>query len=141
MKFGFHHGAISVHDMQATQAWYKRVLGFEVEREFEIRAIPAQVAILKNGGLRIEVFQVSNAQPLPEDRLDPDTDNRTLGNKHVAFAIKDVDTFSKILEQRGADIVWVKRMPQGANIFIRDNSGNLIEFVEEPSHEHLVGHL
>lgn len=141
LEFGFHHGAISVDDMQATQAWYKRVLGFEVEREFDIPAIPARVSILRNGGLRMEVFQVTDAQPLPDDRRQPDADNRTIGNKHVAFAIKNVDTFSKQLEQRGADIVWVKRMPHGANIFIRDNSGNLIEFVEEPSHEHCVGRL
>jgi methylmalonyl-CoA/ethylmalonyl-CoA epimerase len=141
LEFGFHHGAISVHDMQATIEWYGSVLGFELEREFEIPAIPAQVAILRNGGLRIEVFKVANAHPLPCDRREPDADNRTIGNKHVAFAIRDVDAFSQQLEQRGADIVWVKRMPHGANIFIRDNSGNLIEFVEEPSHEHCVGRL
>ena len=141
LEFGFHHGAISVDDMQATKEWYNHVLGFEVEREFEIPAIPAHVAILRNGGLRIEVFKVTDARPLPRDRREPDADNRTIGNKHVAFAIKDVDVFSKRLEQRGADIVWVKRMPHGANIFIRDNSGNLIEFVEEPSHEHRVGRL
>jgi hypothetical protein len=57
-EFGFHHGAISVENMKATKAWYKHVLGFEVEREFEIPSIPAQVAILQNGGLRMEVFEV-----------------------------------------------------------------------------------
>jgi hypothetical protein len=34
------------------------------------------------------------------------------------------------LRRRGADIVWVKEMKHGSNILIRDNAGNLIEFVQ-----------
>ena len=141
LEFGFHHGAISVPSLEDTKAWYGRVLGFQVEREFSIPSIPANVAILKNGDLRIEVFEVDNASALPSERREPDSDNRTIGNKHVAFTVKDVDTFSAELKHRGADIVWVKKMPHGANIFIRDNSGNLIEFVQEPMPTGLNGHL
>jgi methylmalonyl-CoA/ethylmalonyl-CoA epimerase len=43
-----------------------------------------------------------------------------------------VPEFAEALKRRGADIVWVKEMAHGANIFIRDNVGNLIEFVQEP---------
>ena len=56
----------------------------------------------------------------------------TVGNKHVAFVVEHVETFAEELKSRGADIVWVQRNPHGANIFIRDNAGNLIEFLEEP---------
>lgn len=133
-SFTHHHGAISVADMEETLDWYQRVLGFALERRFFIPSIPADTAIIRNGDLRMEVFCVPGAAPLPEDRRVPDSDNRTIGNKHVAFQIAGrTEDFCAELERRGADIVWMKRMPHGAGLFIRDNSGNLIEFVEEPS--------
>ena len=141
LNFSFHHGAISVPNLNETLDWYARVLGFEVERKFPIPAIPANVAIIRNGDLRMEVFEVPNAAELPDARRQPDSDNRTHGNKHVAFTISNVEAFSAELEKRGADIVWVKKLPHGANIFIRDNSGNLIEFVEEPMPTGMPGTL
>jgi methylmalonyl-CoA/ethylmalonyl-CoA epimerase len=108
------------------------VLGFELEARFPIPAIPAEVAMLKHGPLHIELFQVPGAKPLPEERRQPDTDVHTHGNKHVSFAVADVRPFAEELRRRGADIVWVKEMKHGSNIFIRDNAGNLIELVQEP---------
>jgi methylmalonyl-CoA/ethylmalonyl-CoA epimerase len=108
------------------------VLGFEVERRFPIPSIPAKVVILKNGPLHIELFEVEGAKSLPDERRQPDTDVYTHGNKHVSFAVESVREFAEQLKVRGADIVWVKQMEQGANIFIRDNAGNLVEFVESP---------
>ena len=79
-----------------------------------------------------KLFEVPGAKPLPEERRQPDLDVKTHGNEHIAFAIKDVDSVAEQLRARGADVFWVRRDPHGANIFIRDNSGNLIEFVQEP---------
>ncbi|MDW8260003.1 MAG: VOC family protein [Gammaproteobacteria bacterium] len=53
LRFAFHHAAISVPDLSASIDWYRRVLGFELESRFEIAAIPAQVAFVRNGPLRI----------------------------------------------------------------------------------------
>jgi methylmalonyl-CoA/ethylmalonyl-CoA epimerase len=130
LEFWHHHGGISVPDLDAAIEWWRRVLGFEVEARFPIPAIPAEVAMLKHGPLRIELFQVPGASPLPGERREPDTDVHTHGNKHVSFAVADVRPFAEELRRRGADIVWVKEMKHGANIFIRDNAGNLIEFVQ-----------
>jgi len=129
-QFWHHHGGLSVPDLDASIAWYRSVLGFEVARRFPIPAIPADVAVLKNGPLHIELFQVANAKPLPPERREPDTDVYTHGNKHVSFAVERVREFAEELKRRGADIVWVKEFEHGANIFIRDNAGNLIEFVQ-----------
>lgn len=128
-----HHGAMSVPDLDQAIDWYARALGFSLERRFHIPAIPADVAMLRRDEMRIELFQVPNAHPLPPDRLLPDTDNRTHGNKHVAFAVQDVDAAGEHLKSQNVDIVWLKRSPWGANIFLRDIAGNLIELVEEPS--------
>jgi methylmalonyl-CoA/ethylmalonyl-CoA epimerase len=135
-EFWHHHGGISVPDLETAIAWWRKVLGFEVERRFPIPSIPAQVVILKNGPLHIELFEVEGAKSLPDERREPDTDVYTHGNKHVSFAVESVREFAEQLKVRGADIVWVKQMEQGANIFIRDNAGNLVEFVEsaKPAH-------
>lgn len=131
-KFGFHHGGLSVPDLEASIAWYRDVLGFQVERRFPIPVIPAEVAIIRNGDLRMELFQVPDAQRASPDRSVPDKDVHTHGNKHVAFVVEDVHAVADELKRRGADIVFVKDAKFGSNAFIRDNSGNLVEFVQDP---------
>jgi methylmalonyl-CoA/ethylmalonyl-CoA epimerase len=130
LQFWHHHGGVSVPDLDSAIEWWRSVLGFEVEARFPIPAIPADVAMLVNGPLHIELFQVPGAKPLPEERRQPDTDVHTHGNKHVSFAVENVREFAEELQRRGADIVWVKEMKHGSNIFIRDNAGNLVEFVQ-----------
>jgi methylmalonyl-CoA/ethylmalonyl-CoA epimerase len=128
----FHHGGLSVPDLDASIAWWRGALGFEVEARFPIPQIPAEVAMLRRGDLRMELFAVPGAAPLSPDRRAPDLDVRTHGNKHVAFAIPDVDAMEADLRRRGVDIVFVGRFPWGANLFARDNAGNLVEFVQQP---------
>jgi catechol 2,3-dioxygenase-like lactoylglutathione lyase family enzyme len=141
LEFWHHHGGLSVPDLEAAISWWRHVLGFEVVKRFPIPAIAAQVAMLRNGPLHIELFEVAGAKPLPEERRQPDSDLQTHGNKHVSFAVHSVREFAAELQRRGADIVWVREMPHGANIFIRDNAGNLIEFVQEPRVTETTGSL
>jgi catechol 2,3-dioxygenase-like lactoylglutathione lyase family enzyme len=130
LEFWHHHGGISVPNLEASIKWWHDVLGFDVAERFSIAAIPAEVAMLRNGSLHMELFEVAGAAALPAERREPDTDVYTHGNKHVSFAVCDVKEFAAELRRRGADIVWVKEMKHGSNIFIRDNVGNLIEFVQ-----------
>ena len=130
LEFWHHHGAMSVPNLEAAIAWWHDVLGFEVAERFAIPSIPAEVAMLRNGPLHIELFEVAGAKPLPAERREVDADLHTHGNKHVSFAVENVHAFAAELRRRGADIVWVREMPHGSNIFIRDNAGNLLEFVQ-----------
>ena len=132
LELKHHHGGISVPDLEASIEWFARVLEFEVENRFEIPPIPAKVAMLRRGNLRVELFEVPGAQALPEERRQPNTDLRTHGNKHLAFAVKDADATAEVLKARGADIVFVGHFDFGANVFIRDNAGNVLEFVQAP---------
>lgn len=127
-----HHGGVSVPDLEASITWHREVLGFEVESRFEIPPARARVAMLKRGPLRMEIFQVDGAQPLPEDRRVPDRDLQTHGTKHVCFAIQSVAEVEREFRAKGVDIVSVGGLKgKPPNIFIRDNSGNLIEFIEQ----------
>ena len=128
----FHHGGLSVPDLEASVEWYAAALGFVVEKRFDIPQIPAQVALLKRGELRMELFQVPGATALPDERRHPNKDVHTHGNKHVAFAVQNIDPLVDELRARNVDIVFVGRFEFGSNAFVRDNAGNLIEFVQEP---------
>jgi methylmalonyl-CoA/ethylmalonyl-CoA epimerase len=132
LELKHHHGGISVPDLEASIRWYADVLGFQVEQRMEIGAIPAKIAMLRRGDLRVELFEVPGARPLSPERREPNRDLHTHGNKHLAFAIRDVDEAERALRALGADIVFVGRFEFGANIFLRDNAGNLVELVEQP---------
>ena len=129
-EFAFHHVGVSVPDLNASTAWYKQVLGFEVLHRIQIDSIPAKVVFLRRGTMHVELFEVEGAQPPSGDRTEPDKDLHTYGNKHVAFSVRDVHAFAEELRGRGADIVSVNDFPFGSNAFVRDNSGNIIEFVQ-----------
>lgn len=128
--FTFHHGGISVPNLEEAIQWYDRVLGFELERRFYIEAARSHTAMVKKGSLRFEIFQVDGAAPLPEDRRSPPLDLKTHGNKHVAFQVPDLGVFLEDMEAKQADIAFIVREAFGKGCFIRDCAGNLIEFVE-----------
>lgn len=130
-EFSFHHGGVSVPDLEAAIDWYGHVLGFQVERRFFIEAADAKAAMIRKGALRFELFEVAGAAPLPADRRHPPSDLKTHGNKHVAFRVDDLDAFLAEVTAKGADVAMVVREEFGSGCFLRDCSGNLIEFVTE----------
>lgn len=65
------------------------------------------------------------------DRLAPNSDLQTIGTKHVAFAIPDMKRQKDKFLANGVDIAHEVVM-EGSNVmFVRDNSGVLIEFIEK----------
>ena len=131
--FTFHHGGVSVPSLEEAIAWYRDMLGFELERRFFIDRAQAHCAFVRKGALRFELFEVAGAAPLPEERRFPPSDLRTHGNKHLAFRVADIDAFLAEMEPKGADVAMVVREGFGRGCFLRDCAGNLIEFVEEPA--------
>ncbi len=129
--FAFHHGAVSVPNVEEAVAWYRDMLGFEVEVRFWIEAAKAKVAMMRKGPLRFEIFEVEGAKPLPEERRTPPSDLTIHGNKHVAFRVADLDLFLDEMNGKKADIAFIVREEFGNACFLRDCAGNLIEFVED----------
>jgi methylmalonyl-CoA/ethylmalonyl-CoA epimerase len=129
-SYWHHHGGVSLPNLDEGIEWYCSKLGFQLEHRFPIPSIPAEVAIIVNGDLRMELFQLPDAVAMQADRRIPNEDLKTHGNKHVAFGIKDVLSFGDELKRRDVDVVWICKFDHGANIFIRDCAGNLIEFLE-----------
>ncbi len=145
-ELAIHHVSISVPDLDAAISWYGEIFGFEVQFRFAIESIPAKAAFVKRGNLRLELWQVVGGLPVPSGRREPNSDLRTAGTKHVAFAIPDLQTFLEGLVQRGVDIAAVQRdptqpmqpdadplardKPPAFAAFIRDPAGVLIELID-----------
>jgi methylmalonyl-CoA/ethylmalonyl-CoA epimerase len=125
------HAGISVADLAASIAWYRDMLGFETLRVVDVPAGTGKVALLRSGDFILELFCVPGAATLPEERRHPTTDLLTHGIKHVAYAVADIDAFMTGLKAKGVDVVWDVVVHDGDRCaFVRDNTGNLVEFVE-----------
>ena len=101
MKLRPDHAGISVADLQASIAWYRDMLGFELLREVEIPDGHGHVALVKNGSFILELFCVPGAKPLPDERRHPATDLLTHGIKHVAYATPDIDVAHERAQGQG----------------------------------------
>ncbi len=127
------HAGVSVGDLEASIAWYRKMLGFELLRVVDIPEAEAagRVALLRHGDFVLELFCLPAAAALPEARRHPDTDLLTQGMKHVAYAVRDIAALMATLKDKGADVAWDIAVHDGTRCaFVRDNTGNLVEFVE-----------
>ena len=124
------HVALSVPDIGESIAWYQKMLGFkEVRRGGQPNGM--QTALIQRGDIRIELFQLPGAAPLPESRRNPSEDFRTHGLKHFAFQVKDIRAVLSKLDAKGVKVAFELRdNPGTAFAFISDNAGNAIELIE-----------
>lgn len=97
----------------------------------EIPGAGIKVAHLQGVGFLLEVFEAPGANALPEDRRVPNRDLMTHGNKHMSFGVPDGKKAKAELEAMGVEIAMVAEVDDTYGVFIRDNTGNLIEIFEE----------
>jgi methylmalonyl-CoA/ethylmalonyl-CoA epimerase len=127
-----HHCGLSVPDLDATIAWYQDIFGFVLEKREYIPPAHADIAFLRLGDFRLEIFQVEDAKPLPAERRVPNEDLRTHGTKHLCFEVDDLAAIVPELKAKGVDFAMDHRpMGKGSMAFIRDNSGILIELLDK----------
>ncbi len=126
------HCGISVANMQESIDWYQNMLGFELVSRQQVEMLKCEVAFLKMGDFELELFCHRETIPLPADRREPNKDIQTQGIKHVCYAVENVAQLLEALRSKGADIVFGPLEMEGTLIgFIRDNTGNLIEFMQK----------
>ena len=121
-----HHVAINVSDIEAAIEWYSDKLNFEVERRDFIKGFRGRNAMLKHGDFRIELFQNEQVIPRPEEDIPP-PGTEVLGFRQMAFSVSDPQKFTEMLESKDVEITM--KRPDGTALFIRDNSGNVLEFM------------
>lgn len=125
------HVGISVNKMDEALAWYKKNLDFElVKDDGYVPPLKAHICFIRNGGFEIELFEYDEPKPIPEDRLMPNSDLQTVGTKHLALAVPDMKAMKEKLVANGVDIAHEVTMGADSVMFIRDNSGVLIELIQ-----------
>ena len=128
---GVNHFAISVPDLEETIRWYSDIFGFTVIDRSIIPGPGIKVSHMQGVGFILEIFEAPGAASLPEDRHIPNRDLMTHGNKHMSFGVPDGPKAKKELEDLGVEIAMVAEVDGTYGVFIRDNTGNLIEIFEE----------
>lgn len=121
--------ALYVTDLDAAEAFYRDVIGLE-----RIARVDGRHVFFRCGQGVLLLFnaEATKNAPPPDAKL-PVPPHGTVGEGHLCFAASagEIDEWKAALEQRGivieADFEW----PQGGrSIYLRDPSGNSIEFAE-----------
>ena len=122
--------AFFVPDLEASVTWYTEKLGLKVVSRPPASDV-AKVAILEGGNLIIELIEHKGAPPLrtflPEDKKD----SFVQGVFKAGIIVDDFDATVAMLKERGVEIAFgpfPAKKDQRANVLIRDNAGNMIQF-------------
>lgn len=125
------HVGISVYNMEESIEWYKKNLDFEVSSDDGyIPPLKAHIVFIRCQDFEIELFQYDEPKEMPKDRLVPNTDLQTVGTKHVAFEVADMAAVKERFVANGVDIAHEVTMSGNTVMFVRDNSGVLIELIQ-----------
>jgi len=107
--------AVSVSDMKASAQWYQEKLGLKVVMD------KAGVTVLEGSGLIVELVQQEAAAPAAKGP----------GIFKAGVIVDDFDKTVAMLKARHVEIAFgpfPKRADQRANVIVKDNAGNLIQF-------------
>ena len=124
------HVGISVANMEEALEWYSKNLDFKLVNDSYVPPLGARICFVQNGDFQLELFQYDNPKPLPADRLTPNSDLQTIGTKHVAFEVADMKALKEKFVANGVDIAHEVMMEGNFVMFVRDNSGVIIEFIQ-----------
>jgi catechol 2,3-dioxygenase-like lactoylglutathione lyase family enzyme len=116
--------ALSVADLKASAQWYSEKLGLKVVMQTP-KQNKAAVTILECGGLIVELIQHDDATPAEKDNL------LVHGLFKAGVIVDDFDKTVAALKARYVEIAfgpYPKRANQRANVIVKDNAGNLIQF-------------
>jgi catechol 2,3-dioxygenase-like lactoylglutathione lyase family enzyme len=122
--------ALSVADLRASSQWYSEKLGLRIVTEIPKRD-KAAVVILEGGGLLVELMQLDGALPLSKVSPSLEGAQSVHGIFKVGLIVEDFESTIAKLRSRGVEIAYGPFPPRGnqrANVIVRDNSGNLIQF-------------
>jgi catechol 2,3-dioxygenase-like lactoylglutathione lyase family enzyme len=126
------HVGISVLDMEEALGWYERNLGFRLVKDCGfLDRLGARICFVESDGFQLELFQYQSPNPIPPERLHPNTDLQTVGTKHLALSVADMAETRKRLTASGVSIVHEATMDRDLVIFIRDCCGTLIELIQQ----------
>ena len=130
---GQHHAGLAVADLEASAAWYRDLLGFEVDVRWQTDDGSVRMAMISRGTARVELFETDDDVAGPDEERPLMEQFRRRGWKHLALEVPDLDVARSELEQAGVPLL--SEPAEGAAgtvryLFIRDPDGNPVELLE-----------
>jgi catechol 2,3-dioxygenase-like lactoylglutathione lyase family enzyme len=122
--------ALSVADIDASARWYSDKLGTKVTMR-EPNTNGAAVAVLEGDGLIVELIQHDAAKPLNTVAPNVKDPLYVHGIFKVGVIVSDFEKTLSALKTRNVEIAfgpYPARPGQRANVIVRDNARNLIQF-------------
>jgi len=122
--------ALSVADLNASSKWYADKLGLKVVMQ-PPKSDKAAVVILEGGGLIVELIQHDDAKAAQAANASAPANILVHGIAKAGVIVDDFDKTMDLFKARQVPIAYgpfPARPGQRANVIIRDNSGNLIQF-------------
>jgi catechol 2,3-dioxygenase-like lactoylglutathione lyase family enzyme len=120
--------ALTVPDIDASAKWYSEKLGLAIVMR-DTGPDKTRVVVLEGGGLIVELIQRGDASV---DKTPPSANDRPgLGFFKGGVIVADFDKTVATLKTRGVEIAYgpyPASAKQRANVIVRDNAGNLIQF-------------
>ncbi len=124
--------AISVADVDASVAWYERVLGLSLVERKAFAQQGIRVAFLKSDGFRLELVELKNSIN-PATCADVSNPAALRGFGKFAFQVDDLAEVVKSLERHGVGILHDFRSAEASaerSIIVKDVDGNWLEFFQ-----------
>lgn len=125
------HVGISVKNMEESIQWYSKNLGFKAGETVYVPPLKSKICFMEKEDFALELFEYDKPIDIPQERLTPNSDLQTIGTKHVAFLTDNMKKLKERFVDNGVDIAHEVEMEGQAVMFIRDNNGVLIEFIEK----------
>lgn len=125
--------ALSVRDVEASSAWYARVLGFELVRALDLPERGTRIRILKKPGALVELVELVDAQPIAA--LEPPIERRFLlhGAFKVGFRVDALEATTLRLERLGVPLrgeVVTDSDGSMRSVQIEDPDANVVQLFE-----------
>ena len=127
--------ALSVKDLNATSAWYQQKLGFREVKQGASRDGKSRTVVLDREGVVLELIHHKDA--VPGSRLRKDFKPYLVyGVFKIGLIVHDADHTLQRLKENGVPIAngpWTDQELHMRSFFIRDNEGNIIQFLSKVS--------
>ena len=117
-----HHVSLIVEDLTIALAFYREVLGLEIDNNRPDLGYPGAWLTLP-GQQQVHLMQLDDPDKKSER---PEHGGR---DHHVAFAVSSIDIISKSLEN--LEMFFTKSKSGRKALFCRDPDGNALEFIEQ----------
>lgn len=129
--FNVVHVAISVSDINRTVDFYKK-FGFEEFKSWKADDESIKINMLKLDKMVLEIFCYKDYDNLPESAKVLADDLKTLGTKHFALGVDDINKAKEfVISHNICDNVNITKGRLGKEyFFISDPDGILVEIIE-----------